>query len=1040
MQIYMNIIRTIALTLIFASTVSSTPAIAQKSHIQEHPDKLFFEALELFGKEKYAAAQEKFEEVLEKPEETSAILRQRAEYLRAKCAVELFNNDAQYLLYDYVMNNPDAPNINEARFDMGKVAYRDKQYATAVRWFKAVDPLGLSSEDRSEYYFDLGYSYFRRNAYEEARVAFYEILESGDKYEGPATYYYAHIHYTQKNYQTALNHFLRLKNDETFAPIVPYYVTQIYYLQKKWEEIIAYAPMLLDSVTEKRYAEMARIIGEAYFNKDVFEEAVYYLQLYNERVSLTQPEDKYQMAYAYYMIGDYQKAMETFKSIPVRDNELSQSAMYHLGDCYVKLGDKQQARLAFDAASRMEYNKDIQEDALFNYAVLTYELSISPFNEAIRGLSRYISLYPASDRTDEAYNYLVLAFMSTKNYKAALDALEKVKRKTPQIEKSYQRVAFFRGLELFKDLSFLDAINKFDASLAYGQYDPSLKALCYYWKGESYYRMKDYDEALSQYQNFLQSDGAVELNEYAICHYNIGYAEFKRKNYREALGWFKQFESMDRGQNRQILGDAYNRIGDMYFIDARYAQAIENYDKAIRIGTTDVDYALYQKGVSAGVLNRHTEKIAILGEILDQYKESNYTADALYETGRSYFIMGQAEKAIPYYTRILQEHPNSSYLPKSLVQLGLIYYNENNSARSLEYYKRVVADFPGTPEANNALLGIKNVYIENNQVNEYFAYVESLGRNIDISRNEQDSLSYMAAENIYMSGDCNGAINSFREYIKDFESGAYLVSAHFYKAECQLKAGDLDDALNSLNFIIGSPRNAFTEPALLTASRINFDHQNYPAALENYLMLEDIAEVRRNITEARIGKMRCYYLLGEFGNVIDAARTVLREEKLSDELAREAHFKIGKSFMEQDRFALAQEEFQTVAREVSSIEGAESKYRVAEILYIRKEYKQAEDEIFDFIDKNTPHQYWMAKAFILLSDIYLIQEDEFQAIQTLESIIDYYEETDDGILDPARRKKAAIQKRQDAQQGVDAQEDIQIEMGERAPGDEQQNN
>ena len=1030
MQIYMNIIRIIAFALIFASTFSTNPAIAQKSLVQELPDVLFFEARELFEKEKYAAAQLKFEEILEKPENTSAILHQRAEYLRAKCAVELYNNDAQYMLYDYVKNNPDAPNINEARFDMGKVAYRDRQYGTAVKWLKAVDPLELSSEDRTEYYFKLGYSYFRRKALEEARVAFYEILESGDKYEGPATYYYAHINYTQKNYQTALNHFLRLKNDETFAPIVPYYVTQIYYLQEKWDEIIAYAPVLLNSVTEKRYAEMARIIGEAYFNKDVFEEAVYYLQQYHERVNLTQPEDKYQMGYAYYMIGDYQKAMETFKSIPVRKNDLSQSTMYHLGDCYVKLGDKQQARLAFDGASRMEYDKDIQEDALFNYAVLTYELSMSPFNEAIRGLTRYISLYPASDRTDETYNYLVLAFMSTKNYKAALAALEKVKRKTPEIEKSYQRVAFFRGLELFKDLSFMDAINKFDASLAYGQYDRSLKALCYYWKGESYYRMKEYDEALSYYRNFQQTDGAVELNEYAICHYNIGYAEFKRKNYREALNWFKRFESLDKGQNRQILGDAYNRIGDMYFIDARYAQAIEHYDKAIRIGTTDVDYALYQKGLSAGILNRHTEKIGILGEILDKHKGSNYTADALYETGRSYFIMAQADNAIPYYERILQEHPNSSYVPKSLVQLGLIYYNKNNSDRSLEYYKKVVTDFPVTSEANNALLGIKNVYVENNQVDEYFAYVESLGRDIDISRNEQDSLSYMSAENIYMSGDCNGAINSFREYINDFQSGAYLVNAHFYKAECQLKAGEHQDALESLDVIAESPRNVFTEPALLTASRINFDYKNYAAALEDYLMLEDIAEVKGNITEAQIGKMRCYYLLNEFGNTIDAARVVLREEKLSDELAREAHFKIGKSFMEQDRFALAQDEFQTVAREVSSIEGAESKYRVTEILYIRKEYKQAEDEIFDFIDKNTPHQYWMAKSFILLSDIYLVNEDEFQAIQTLESIIDYYEETDDGILDQARRKKADIQKRQEAQQGEDAEEDIEIEMGE----------
>ena len=79
MQIYMNIIRIIAPVLIFASTFSSTPAIAKKSLIQEHPDKLFFEAWELFEKEKYAPAQLKFEEILENREETSAILHQPAE-------------------------------------------------------------------------------------------------------------------------------------------------------------------------------------------------------------------------------------------------------------------------------------------------------------------------------------------------------------------------------------------------------------------------------------------------------------------------------------------------------------------------------------------------------------------------------------------------------------------------------------------------------------------------------------------------------------------------------------------------------------------------------------------------------------------------------------------------------------------------------------------------------------------------------------------------------------------------------------------------
>ena len=42
------------------------------------------------------------------------------------------------------------------------------------------------------------------------------------------------------------------------------------------------------------------------------------------------------------------------------------------------------------------------------------------------------------------------------------------------------------------------------------------------------------------------------------------------------------------------------------------------------------------------------------------------------------------------------------------------------------------------------------------------------------------------------------------------------------------------------------------------------------------------------------------------------------------------------------------------------------------------------------IRKNTPYQYWLAKSFVLLSDIYVAQNDDFQAKQYLISLRDNY--------------------------------------------------
>ena len=59
-------------------------------------------------------------------------------------------------------------------------------------------------------------------------------------------------------------------------------------------------------------------------------------------------------------------------------------------------------------------------------------------------------------------------------------------------------------------------------------------------------------------------------------------------------------------------------------------------------------------------------------------------------------------------------------------------------------------NFKGTPEAQAALLGIKNSYVEMNNVDGYFAYTQTLGGGINVTVSEQDSLTYAAAERLYM--------------------------------------------------------------------------------------------------------------------------------------------------------------------------------------------------------------------------------------------------------------------------------------------------
>ena len=850
----------------------------QKTEIYSNEWKDFNKGLELYRKEKYGAAQRFFSKSLELNGNVKNDISAQAQFYSAMCAIELSNDDAEFLVNNFTGENAESPLVNNAWFRLADYFFRKRSYPTTLKYYEKVDRFLLDENELSEYYYQIGYSYYIRRDYANARVAFYEIKDIESKYSSPALYYYSHIAYEQGNYETSLNGFLRLTDDETFSQIAPYYIAQIYYLQKKYEQVIEFVPSLIDSISGNRAAEISKIIGESYFYLERYAEALPYLEKYSEEVRQITIEDKYQLAYSYYKTNNYKKAIVLFEQISMTNTEISQSALYHLADCYLKSGDKSKARIAFSGAARMDFDPAIKQDALFNFAKVTYELSYSPFNEAIRVFNSYINLYPASSRTDEAYSFLVMAYLNTRNYRMAMESLEKIKVRDRDMDKAYQRVSFYRGLELFTNLRFTDAIISLDKSLRHGGFDQIIRGRTLYWLAESYYRQGDIPTASDFYFRFLNDDISTQTPEYKMMNYSLGYLSFSKRDYGEAEKWFSIYVRLEPDKTAVTFADAYNRLGDCRFIASSYWQAIDHYDKVIQLGKADVPYAMFQKGFTLGLVDRPQRKIEVLQQLLKEFPSSSYVDDALFETGRTWVILDNSSEAISNYKRIIVDFPNSSYVSHSFVQLGLIHRNAGENEKALEYYLQVVEQFPGTPEASNVLRTIREIYVDLNRVEEYLTYVEKVGYGITIS--EQDSLIYYAAENVYLSGDCDKALPGLNNYIARFSTGSFLLNAHYYRADCLLKQKMPDDAFTSLQYIISQPSNLFTEPALNVASRIAYSKEDYNLAAQLFQQLIDRGEQKNNIQEAERGLMRSYYHLGEYGNTIKAARQVLLQDRL----------------------------------------------------------------------------------------------------------------------------------------------------------------
>lgn len=981
-------------------------------------------AVELYQKKLYGLAQTEFERAIAKTasQQLDDPLRITAEYYILECAYEQWSVTTEMLIRAFIEKYPQNGRQNDARYLLAKYYFREGDYEKTCAVFDAFEISALSDNDYQEYAFKKAYSLFVTNRRDEASSLFAIVKDGSSKYAAVATYYYSHIAYEQQRFVVALKGFESLRDDEVFSKLAPYYIMQIYHHQKSYDKVIQEGVAFIENVKGKRLPEVARIVGEAYYHQKQYAEALPYIEKFAE----TSPEltrfDKYLLGYIYYQNKSYPKAASMFEQLVVGDDSLAQNAYYYLADAFMQQGDKQNAGRAFLQASKMNFFPEIKEDALFSYAKLMFELNSGPFNDAIEALNMYLAAYPSSRRSDEVNKCLMQAYVHSKNYKAALASLQAIAKPDADALAAMQKVAYFRAVELLQNQDYDEAMSAFDLSLTYSAHNATIAALATYWKAETAYRQSRYELAQKLFNEVVLSAGIMQREEYRMAHYSLGYSFFKQKKYAEAETWFRKYIAFNSAPSATLC-DVYNRVGDCCFMRRSYELAVASYQSVMRLSLTDMDYAALQCGLCYGLLGNLDKKIEQLNVVIGITPVSTYADYALYEKGRCYVQIQRYDQAVSVYLQLLDEHPESLFYAKTLLELGLISVNKNDFPQALDYYKRVIRNFAGTAEARSALMGIKNIYVEMGDVDGYFKYAAELKDFVNVNPSAKDSMTFVVAERAYMAGSCEKSTDLFRKYLTEFSGGSFSLDANFYIGDCLYRQGKLEEALPHFVFVINNPKNSYTELALLGAARGALELGNNAKAAEYYERLLPLASGKPTLIEAWLGKLRADYLTLSYADVITDATELLSLDNLSPEIIREAHFKRAKACEQQGRWDEALEDYRQIAHDVKTKEGAEAKYKVIEALFDSGKLDEVEQEVFNLSKSGIPHQYWMAKSFIMLGDVYVKRNDLFQAKATYESILDGYSVDNDGIIAEVAQRMQQIlasekQKEENAKQGT----------------------
>lgn len=987
----------------------SFSSFAQKTGIYTDDYVVYREAQDLFDKEMFSAAQEKFLEVITTIQIPQNEVKINSEYYYAVCALELFHEDAEYLLSRFAVEHPDHSNAQKVYFQLGKQKYRLKKFKAVIEYFEQVDAYYLTDNEKIEYDFKLGYSYFYVKDFEEAKIHFAAVKELSSSYQTPAIYYYSHIAYSEGNYQTALIGFKSISDSEMFATIVPYYVAQIYHKQEKYEELIEYAPQYFETISNKRHAEFAKLIGDAYYFEKKYAEAIPYLVEFKKGAKSTRISN-YQLAYCYYKTKDYQNAVNNYKRVSSRRDTLSQVAMYQLADCFLKFDNRLEARIAFKAASKLDFNPEIKESALFNYAKLAYQID-GPYSESTLAFQDYINQYPNSKQLDEAYEFLIKGYLTTKNYDQALLSIEKIKRKDNRIKQAYQNIAFNRAIELFQNNQYDDAIAKFKQVEKY-PIDKKTNAASLYWTGESYYKKEDYDKAVEKFVEFRLEPGAALTNVFREADYSVAYAYFmkanpfkdselnkinnneeRKNNIEKSITAFRNFIQLKNSVDVVKLEDAYLRLADCYYLLPDDKLAVENYSNAIKIGKGDMAYAYFQKAKSQGLLGDVSGKSQTLKSLTEKYPNSTYQVLSLRELAQTYQQQGENAKAISVYKSFIRDYPTNKFVPEMMVNLGGIYVREKNFGEAELYLLKVLEEYPSaTIENESAIAQMKSVYIGRSDLPGYYDWLQKRG--ISVESSELDSALWEPVFMAWSKGDCNLIERESQTYLSKVPNGSKEISAHFYLATCYYTTNQ-SKALEHYNFVISKPNNEHYEEALQYGSQISYSNGDYVTANKNYNQLELVAASTDNISLAIVQQMWCNWKLNDYPNSIAYADKVLKLSTLEEVTKVEALRIKGLSLRETIAYDEAIVVLRKCNKSTKSIKGAEAKYYVAEILFEQKKHTECENEILELVNQKPSYDYWIAKGILLLGENFIVLEDFFNARSSLQSVIDNYEGKDD---------------------------------------------
>lgn len=695
-----------------------------------------------------------------------------------------------------------------------------------------------------------------------------------------------------------------------------------------------------------------------------------YEQLYLADDPEYKAEAEYYLGYIDYLEGNYDSALDHFSHLPYASEYQSTVPFYQMQISFLK-GNFAEALKACRKMEEQHYLYSLAQSVEITRVEAECLLEQGKRDEALDHFRQYLDACKEPLPTS-AYNAAVLEYEAGQYARAAqlagmaIPTEKHLLRQYAYMLIGQSRLALAQKHEAvlaFEQAAAMVADRSMSEAAAYNVCAINHSAGLSVW-GDEVHRLEEF---LNTYPQSAYADRVSAF---------LSEAYTTTKNYEGALSSINKI----RQPNQQLLQAKQrllHQLGIQHYVNGEYAEADRLFSECILMGSLNpvpraASYfwrgeSRYHQGDYSGAIAdyksflslRHTSGL-----------QSGLVAAAYYNEGYAFLKQqnyGDAIDALNQYIDMPDDKGTATYYD-GMVRLADCYYYTRQYAPAEGHYHTVASqqgsqsDYACYQEA--LMMGLQKKYDRKQEVLDLLIATYPTSEFVDDAWLDKGRTSLLTNDN-------QQAVKAFQQVIDNYPDSPIASQAAVQLAMTYNNMGKTADAQRIYQLVA----------------------ERYPDTDAAAIAAEDLKTLD---IQQRIASLPLLYGEGRYQELLNTYQELLNQN-VDFRDRQKMQLLAGKSHLQLGNLSDATSFLTEASRDMRTASGTEAKFLLAQMAFDQRDLSQANAVVAELLQSGTPHQYWLARGIILMSDMYAQQEEIFTATEYLKSLKQNYTITTDDI-------------------------------------------